>query len=160
MAVGTVTAVSDNEVMLDLDRLRSLVIDRVMPSYRKTLAKEIAVECHAVLKPLNNFQRRAILKFLMSDDYVLFKGMPGTGKTTTIAALVQALVLLKKRVLLSSYTHSGVDSVLLKLKSRGVPFVRLGATNKAHPSLKEYSASNLTASITTTQELQQFYENQ
>lgn len=203
VAVGTVLAVSDSEVTLDLDRnmhsheewkartfridkmfssasftisysnlarlmsaepvsdrLRSLVIDRAMPSYRKTLAKEIAVACHAVLKPLNNFQRRAILKFLMSDDYILFKGMPGTGKTTTIAALVQALVLLRKRVLLSSYTHSGVDSILLKLKSRGVPFVRLGASNKAHPSLKEYSASNLTASITTTQELQLFYESQ
>ncbi|XP_070390382.1 DNA replication ATP-dependent helicase/nuclease DNA2 [Dermacentor albipictus] len=142
------------------DKLRSLVIDRSMPVYRKTLSKEIAVACHAVLKPLNNFQRRAILKFLMSEDYVLFKGMPGTGKTTTIAALVQALVLLKKRVLLTSYTHSGVDSVLLKLKARGVPFVRLGATSKVHPDLKEFSASNLTATISTTLGLQEFYESQ
>lgn len=141
-------------------KLRSLVIDRALPCYRKTLAKETAVACHGVLKPLNNFQRRAVLKFLMSDDYVLFKGLPGTGKTTTIAALIQALVLLKKRVLLTSYTHSGVDSVLLKLKSRGVPFVRLGATDRAHPAVKEFSAGNLTASIKTLQELQEFYESQ
>ncbi|KAH6932035.1 hypothetical protein HPB50_002587 [Hyalomma asiaticum] len=203
VATGTVTAVAEDEVVLDLDknmhscqewqtktfridkvfssasftisysnlarlmsaepesdRLRSLVIDRSMPLYRKTLPKETAVACHAVLKPLNNFQRRAILKFLMSDDYVLFKGMPGTGKTTTIAALVQTLVLLKKRVLLTSYTHSGVDSVLLKLKARGVTFVRLGATGKIHPDIKEFSSSNLTSAITTTQGLQEFYESQ
>ncbi|XP_037512396.1 LOW QUALITY PROTEIN: DNA replication ATP-dependent helicase/nuclease DNA2-like [Rhipicephalus sanguineus] len=142
------------------DRLRSLVIDLSSALYRKTLPKEIAVSCHAVLKPLNQFQRRAILKFLTSDDYILFKGMPGTGKTTTIAALVQTLVLLKKRVLLTSYTHSGVDSVLLKLKARGVPFVRLGATSKVHPDVREFSSSNLTAAITTTRGLQEFYESQ
>ncbi|KAH8038421.1 hypothetical protein HPB51_001535 [Rhipicephalus microplus] len=142
------------------NRLRSLVVDLSAPFYRKTLPKEIAVSCHAVLKPLNHFQRRAILKFLSSDDYILFKGMPGTGKTTTIAALVQTLVLLKKRVLLTSYTHSGVDSVLLKLKALGVPFVRLGATGKVHPDLREFGSSNLTSAITTTQELQEFYESQ
>ncbi|KAL3181916.1 hypothetical protein MRX96_035861 [Rhipicephalus microplus] len=142
------------------NRLRSLVIDLSAPFYRKTLPKEIAVSCHAVLKPLNHFQRRAILEFLSSDDYILFKGMPGTGKTTTIAALVQTLVLLKKRVLLTSYTHSGVDSVLLKLKALGVPFVRLGAIGKVHPDLREFGSSNLTSAITTTQELQEFYESQ
>ncbi|KAL1428664.1 hypothetical protein MTO96_003014 [Rhipicephalus appendiculatus] len=142
------------------DRLRKLVIDLSKPLYRKTLPKEIAVSCHAVLKPLNNFQRRAILKFLTSDDYILFKGMPGTGKTTTIAALVQTLVLLKKRVLLTSYTHSSVDSVLLKLKALGVPFVRLGAISKVHPDVREFSSSNLTSAITTTRELQEFYESQ
>ena len=43
-------------------------------------------------------------------------GMPGTGKTTTIASLVQVLVARGCSVLLTSYTNSAVDNVLLKLK--------------------------------------------
>ena len=42
--------------------------------------------------------------------------MPGTGKTTTIACLVEVLVAQGKSVLLTSYTHSAVDNILLKLK--------------------------------------------
>ena len=42
--------------------------------------------------------------------------MPGTGKTTTIAYLVQVLVARGNTVMLASYTHSAVDNILLKLK--------------------------------------------
>ena len=42
--------------------------------------------------------------------------MPGTGKTTTITCLVEVLVAQGKSVLLTSYTHSAVDNILLKLK--------------------------------------------
>lgn len=42
--------------------------------------------------------------------------MPGTGKTTTIACLVQVLVARGNTVMLASYTHSAVDNILLKLK--------------------------------------------
>ena len=38
------------------------------------------------------------------------------GKTSTIVTLVQALVVLGYSVLLTSYTHSAVDNILLKLK--------------------------------------------
>lgn len=41
--------------------------------------------------------------------------MPGSGKSTTTALLVQSLVSKGKRVLLTSYTHSAVDTILLKL---------------------------------------------
>ena len=42
-------------------------------------------------------------------------GMPGAGKSTTIAYLVRALVSVGRSVLLSSYTHSAVDTILVKL---------------------------------------------
>lgn len=38
-----------------------------------------------------------------------------TGKTSTIVALVKVLTLLGHSVLLTSYTHSAVDNILLKL---------------------------------------------
>ena len=39
-----------------------------------------------------------------------------TGKTSTIVALVKALDALGQSVLLTSYTHSAVDNLLIKLK--------------------------------------------
>lgn len=48
-------------------------------------------------------------------DYALILGMPGTGKTTAIAQLVRFLVSKGKSVLLTSYTHTAVDNILLKL---------------------------------------------
>ena len=41
---------------------------------------------------------------------------PPSGKTTTIAALVRVLVAAGQSVLLASYTHSAVDTILLKLR--------------------------------------------
>ena len=38
------------------------------------------------------------------------------GKTSTIVALIRVLVRLNHSVLLTSYTHSAVDNILLKLK--------------------------------------------
>ncbi|XP_029834190.2 DNA replication ATP-dependent helicase/nuclease DNA2 [Ixodes scapularis] len=138
-------------------RLRALLVDRAAPSFRTTLPREVATLCRPALRGLNDTQRRVVLRFLMCDDYLLLRGMPGTGKTTTLAALVHALVLLKKRVLVTSYTHSGVDSILLKLRSRGVPFLRLGPTNRMHPLVRDQSAETLTAALRTTRELEEFY---
>lgn len=55
------------------------------------------------------------MQVLSSQDFTLILGMPGTGKTTTIACLVRLLVALGKSVLVTSYTHSAVDNILLKL---------------------------------------------
>ncbi len=55
--------------------------------------------------------------------------MPGTGKTTTIAILIESLVAQGKTVLLSSYTHSAVDNILLKLdEASNVQFVFIEVT--------------------------------
>lgn len=53
-------------------------------------------------------------------------GMPGTGKTTTIAALIQVLVAQGKSVLVTSYTHTAVDNILLKVQAGGLQFLRVG----------------------------------
>ena len=53
----------------------------------------------------------------MAKDYLLIKGYPGTGKTTTIASLIAILVKLDKKVLFTSFTNSAVDNLLLKFIS-------------------------------------------
>ena len=64
---------------------------------------------------LNDDQRHAIERVLLCRDYALILGMPGTGKTTTIAELVRVLVAAGHSVLLTAFTHSAVDNILLKL---------------------------------------------
>ena len=56
--------------------------------------------------------------------------MPGTGKTTTIAHIIRALVEIGKSVLLTSYTHTAVDNILLKIKNDGIKMLRLGSLSK------------------------------
>jgi DNA replication ATP-dependent helicase Dna2 len=51
----------------------------------------------------------------MAHDYLLIKGYPGTGKTTTIAALIAILINIDKKVLFTSFTNSAVDNLLLKI---------------------------------------------
>eukprot|EP00624_Nannochloropsis_granulata_P004146 evm.model.NODE_30790_length_18481_cov_18.195553.8 len=86
---------------------------------------------------LNHDQQRAVEKVLTAQDYALLLGMPGTGKTWTIAFVVRALVLTGKSVLITSYTHTAVDTVLLKLREFKVPFVRLGRPAQVQPALHD-----------------------
>ncbi|ORZ27847.1 DNA replication factor Dna2-domain-containing protein [Lobosporangium transversale] len=83
------------------------------------------------LLDLNGDQCRAVEAVLAARDYALILGMPGTGKTTTIAQIIHILVRQGKSVLLTSYTHSAVDNVLLKFLKLGqrpdTNVVRLGA---------------------------------
>ena len=68
----------------------------------------------AFTSSLNPSQRSALGHILSAEDYVLVLGMPGTGKTTVIAQLIRVLVGRGKTVLLTSYTHSAVDNILMR----------------------------------------------
>jgi DNA replication ATP-dependent helicase Dna2 len=69
-------------------------------------------------------------KVLTAKDYACILGMPGTGKTTTIAEIILALVRRGKSVLLTSYTHSAVDTILTKLVNSDHKILRLGNVEK------------------------------
>ncbi|PNJ72292.1 DNA2 isoform 1 [Pongo abelii] len=75
-------------------KLRDLIIDFREPQFISYLSSVLphdakdTVAC--ILKGLNKPQRQAMKKVLLSKDYTLIVGMPGTGKTTTICTLVPA----------------------------------------------------------------------
>ena len=120
-------------------RLRELLVDLKAPSFHsdvppqvKKLLRKLIVEARPAVEPqstlntekkepvalgLNQAQTDALRKIISAQDYALVLGMPGTGKTTVIAALICLLVQLGKTVLLTSYMHSAVDNILLKLDS-------------------------------------------
>jgi DNA replication ATP-dependent helicase Dna2 len=77
----------------------------------------------------NEKQDAAVRRALGAEDFALVHGPPGTGKTHTIARLIEALVDRGERVLLSAFTNRAVDNALEALRDRGVEDVaRVGTT--------------------------------
>jgi len=83
-------------------------------------------------------------------------GMPGTGKTTTIAKIIESLVDAGKSILLTSYTHTAVDNVLIKLKESNVDFLRLGNLDKVLPSIQPYTP-NYNGDLQTVEYIEKVY---
>eukprot|EP00898_Chlorokybus_atmophyticus_P007297 jgi/Chlat1/7569/Chrsp63S07084 len=68
-------------------------------------------------------------------------------KTTTIVECVRALLARGKSVLLTSYTNTAVDNVLLKLKRLNVDFLRVGRANMVHPDLQTHTLAGVSESV-------------
>lgn len=58
-------------------------------------------------------------------------------------------------VLLTSYTHSAIDNILLKLKEYA-DFIRLGPKYRIHPKILDYSFENLTKDFVSVEEFSTF----
>ena len=84
--------------------------------------------------------------------------MPGTGKTTTIASIISALVARGKSVFLTSYTHTAVDNLLLKLKDEKIDFVRIGSKDRVHPGIVEFTADSQD-NLTTVQATEDYFNS-
>ncbi|KAK2462805.1 hypothetical protein APHAL10511_005196 [Amanita phalloides] len=163
-------------------RLRELIVDLEAPLFHndvpqgaKKMLKKLLVESRPALKPrgapyaqkkeqitwgLNQAQIQALRKIISAQDYAMVHGMPGTGKTTVIAALICILVQLGKTVLLTSYTHSAVDTILLKMDSMGsmngngmcdFEVLRIGNVDKVHPQVRKYTLAARSRSLTIEQ---------
>eukprot|EP01135_Chromosphaera_perkinsii_P003490 Nk52_evm16s245 gene=Nk52_evmTU16s245 len=140
-------------------RLRSLVIDLAPPTFH-TVPVVPESELRSMEAELNINQAHAINKALCAKDYCLVLGMPGTGKTTMISRLVQMLVKSNKSVLISCYTHTAVDNLLLKLKERSIGFLRLGSTHSIHPDIVQHSLEALQESVKTVEALENLYNSE
>ncbi|CAI6246025.1 unnamed protein product [Periconia digitata] len=115
--------------------LRSLIVEGRPPTF-ETQPETIS---HSNGNNMNADQHAAISKVMSANDYALILGMPGTGKTTTIAHIIRTLVAKGKSVLLTSYTHTAVDNILLKLRNDKMDILRLGAPTKIHPEVREFA---------------------
>ncbi|CAL1710756.1 unnamed protein product [Somion occarium] len=132
------------ELVVDLKPPTFIDFDGPVVSKNEPVAKTIS--------KLNTNQQLAIRKVLSAQDYALVLGMPGTGKTTVIAALIRVLVAMGKTVLLTSYTHSAVDTILRKLKDDAdFGILRLGNLDKIHPDMHQFTLSSLGAATSIEQ---------
>ncbi|ACV10642.1 DNA replication factor Dna2 [Halorhabdus utahensis DSM 12940] len=85
----------------------------------------------------NPAQDRAVRRAVGAEDFALIHGPPGTGKTYTLATLVDALVERGERVLLSAFTNRAVDNAVEALLEQGVEdVVRMGTETGVREDLK------------------------
>ncbi|KAI1896982.1 hypothetical protein AGOR_G00100520 [Albula goreensis] len=147
-------------------QLRELIVDYRAPRFIENLSSVLPREAKnavaSILKGLNKPQKQAMKKVLLSKDYTLIMGMPGTGKTTTICTLIRILHACGFSVLVTSYTHSAVDNILLKLKRFRIGFLRLGREQKVHPDILPFTEEQQlrARSAHTLPELEQLYSSQ
>ncbi|XP_066591181.1 DNA replication ATP-dependent helicase/nuclease DNA2 isoform X2 [Prorops nasuta] len=109
------------------------------------------------LTQLNENQRKAVLKALSANEYLLIKGMPGTGKTETIIALIEVLKSMGQSILITAHTHSAVDNVLLKLLNNNIDFLRLGSSSACSQEMTGKYEESLIASCDTPEKLNEAY---
>uniref|UniRef100_A0A8D8VN64 DNA helicase n=1 Tax=Cacopsylla melanoneura TaxID=428564 RepID=A0A8D8VN64_9HEMI len=138
--------------------LRSLIIDLTLPRFSRKHHASILDTGADLLSKLNSGQKKAVLKVLTAKDYLLIKGMPGTGKSSTLACLIELLVRLKLTVLVTSHTHSAVDNLLMRLIDK-VPFLRLGSLSRVHPSIVPFCDAVCTKHCTSPEQLADFYKS-
>uniref|UniRef100_A0A8C2L5D7 DNA replication ATP-dependent helicase/nuclease n=1 Tax=Cyprinus carpio TaxID=7962 RepID=A0A8C2L5D7_CYPCA len=147
------------------ERLRELIVEFRPPQFIDSLSSVLPRDAKDtvanILKGLNKPQKQAMKKVLLSKDYTLIVGMPGTGKTTTICTLVRILHACGFSVLLTSYTHSAVDNILLKLKRFKIGFLRLGRSQKVHHDILPFTEESCRAKgIQTLEDLEQLYNKE
>ncbi|CAG8477198.1 11131_t:CDS:2 [Funneliformis caledonium] len=134
---SSIKLVRQNLVSLLMDvstrKLRKLIVNLEAPQYGRTFST--LINYNDLKKDLNEDQVKAFELALNAEDYALILGMPGTGKTFTIAQIIKALLRRGDSVLLASYTHSAVDNVLSKLSDYGEEILRIGDKSKVHKSI-------------------------
>lgn len=139
-------------------QLRRFIIDKEIPSFLSCdNYLDNFIKSTGLTFNLNLSQKSAIIKALAADNYALIKGMPGTGKTSTVATLIQLLVLMGRSVLVTSHTHSAVDNLLLLLHKNGLDFLRLGSKTRVHPDLWEKCDEVISESCDTPEKLTKLY---
>jgi predicted DNA helicase len=75
---------------------------------------------------LNKTQINAIENTLDIENISLIHGPPGTGKTTTLAHLIQTYHQQNKKVLVTAASNTAVDNILEKCMNLGIPSLRIG----------------------------------
>jgi DNA replication ATP-dependent helicase Dna2 len=140
------------------EALRRLIVEGLAPTF-KPMSTPYFLTDSASQASLNVDQRCAIEKVMSAKDYALVLGMPGTGKTTTIAHIIRALTAQGKSVLLTSYTHTAVDNILLKIRKDNIGVFRLGAVAKVHPEIQEFADLG-GVPMKTVEEIEKSYRRQ
>jgi ATP-dependent RNA/DNA helicase IGHMBP2 len=75
---------------------------------------------------LNDSQKKAITSCLSSPHIGVIHGPPGTGKTTTLVALVQELSRHEKRILVCAPSNNAVDLLAERISAKGLSVLRIG----------------------------------
>lgn len=102
---------------------------------------------------LNESQQAALLKVLQAQDLAIVHGPPGTGKTTTLVACIQAVLQSEKQVLVCAPSNTAVDLLTRAMARAGKRVVRLGHPARMQEDVWQWTLDELTASHPNAQVL-------
>ena len=94
--------------------------------YNPSLARFSEKKFHLSNHPLNEVQQHAIEKCLQAEDVAIIHGPPGTGKTTTLVALISELLKTEKKILVCSPSNIAIDILTEKISHKNINVLRLG----------------------------------
>ena len=145
------------------NRLRQLVCGERLPQRKRGLKRGDMDELSklGILRKLTRSQKEVVLRVVAAEDYLLVRGYPGTGKSTTISVLIHCLLALGKTILLAAYTNTAVDSILEKLvqkQSHQCEILRLGPLDRIKDSLHGYAERGKLRFMKSLQDVTDLYE--
>ena len=111
-----------------------------------------------LINRLNASQEEAIRFALSSRDLAIIHGPPGTGKTTTVAELIEQAVRQGQRVLATAPSNAGVDNLLERLSNRKLRLVRIGHPARIQESLQCFTLDSLVESDPGTKVVGEMYK--
>ncbi len=135
-AVSRVAAAQENR----LEELRDILLGEDVPGFDHVRTVDTAVTQH-----LNPSQKEAVNFALAAQDVAVIHGPPGTGKTTTVVALICAAIQRGERVLACAPSNQAVDNMCEGLLAAGEPIVRLGHPARVLPHLQAHTLDALVA---------------
>lgn len=139
----------------NLKRRRELIIDLKRPSLPEMHfpIDKIIKKYTNYLKTLNSEQIHAIAKCLNCSEYQIVLGVHGSGKSTTIAALLAILSKEGKKVFFTANSHIALDSTLRKLIPYGIKFLRIASNKESvHPDIQSSINTHIQTQCTSNRE--------
>lgn len=94
---------------------------------------------------LNSSQQEAVSAILHHRDVAVIHGPPGTGKTTTLVAAIQALTQTEQTVLVTAPSNTAADLLTERLAAQGLQVVRIGNVSRVDESVLQHTAEALLA---------------
>lgn len=114
-----------------LSRLREILLGNEKPRFLPQRSQP-----HPKLNPAQN---RAVQQVLEAEDLALIHGPPGTGKTTTLIAAIQAVLHQESQVLVTAPSNTATDLLCEKLAAEGIRVVRLGHPARMSEQILPYT---------------------
>jgi len=130
-------------------RLRELVIDLSEARF----ADQQRLDGSWADSDLNMEQERAVQLMARAHDYALVRGLPGAGKTHTLAAGIRRVMRSGRKVLVSAHTNAAVDNVLSRLIALGEKPLRVGDQSKVSDAVKPYTLGSSGCAYASVEQL-------
>lgn len=135
------------EVMSSKDQAIAALRDGIATPTTLDQVHRNADQPYSISPSVNPSQRQAITQALQAGSISIIHGPPGTGKTTTVCALVQALTQHERQVLVCAPSNNAVDLLAAQLHNLGLRVLRVGNVSRisdetAHLSIDQQASDH------------------